>query len=336
MSYKLLILLHIVYNIDMESLFESTNFQLFLGYFWRRLPLFILFANAYLVYRLLAVTKLADLFVYRIFGLAARKGSSRPSVLLLYILCSSALLSFIIPNAVVMLTFLPILKRMDFEIQKQCPASSLTTALALAALYGANIGGMGSLIGSPANLMFLGYLDYFQVAGREQVNFISWLFWSLPLVFFFLLLAWGVLCLAIPAELRKHGLYLKLFTDRELTPWQRSGRILFICFILFWTGSSFVREFWPQYAQVIRNLSCLFFIFHMLTMLYRGGPPCQGSSSALLTLRDIFRGVPLRGLAMLCILGLVFFVVDYFELSTQITSAFNLQGTISLLYFCYP
>jgi sodium-dependent dicarboxylate transporter 2/3/5 len=63
----------------------------------------------------------------------------------------------------------------DIKLKKQ-----LTTHLTLALIYGANIGGIASLTGTSLNVFSLGLLEIFQIQGRENVTFFSWLLIGIP------------------------------------------------------------------------------------------------------------------------------------------------------------
>ncbi len=277
-----------------------------LNYIWARLPLALLFANGYLVYRLLAVTKLTDAFVQRILRLS----SGRHSPFLLYLISATALLSFFIPNAVAALTLLPIIKAMDKDFSTRDRPVRLTTALTLSVIYGANIGGMGSLIGTPANLLMLGALDLFKVPGREQINFFNWFVWSLPLVAALVLAAWGVASLALPAEVRKNGLQpVESSPVRRLTPWQSSGAKLFALFLIFWIFEAVAKEAWPGFAAYEQVSAIAFFLFFVFNAFHRSGPLCCPASIPLLRFGDVFSGVPKRGIVFLLLLGAVIALV---------------------------
>jgi sodium-dependent dicarboxylate transporter 2/3/5 len=302
------------------------------AYLWHRLPLLLLFAGGYLVYRLLAVTMLTDAFVDRVLartgngagpgggGGFAGSGAGR---LLLFVMLAAALLSLFLPNAVTVLAMLPALKAVDAELSRRHGPGAMTTALALAVIYGANIGGMGSLIGSPANLMLVGALDLFQVPGREAITFLNWMAWAAPLAALLLAVAWGLAVLAVPKGLRRGGELLAPRHPRELTPWQRSGLKLFVLFVLFWVGSGLAREVWAGYARLEPAVASGFFLFFSFLLFFRGGPPCQGLSCPLLRPADVFSGLPLRGLGLLAVLGLVVVVARHFRLDEQAAGLFG-------------
>ena len=79
------------------------------------------------------------------------------SLTLLYLIGAAALMSFFIPNAITMLTLLPVLELLSRAFRED-GNHRVPTILTLAVLYGANIGGMGSVTGTPTNILFVGYL----------------------------------------------------------------------------------------------------------------------------------------------------------------------------------
>jgi sodium-dependent dicarboxylate transporter 2/3/5 len=67
------------------------------------------------------------------------------------------------------------------------PAANFATALMLGIAYAASIGGVGTLIGTPPNVILRGYIE--RTYGQE-IRFAAWLAVGLPLVVIFLPLAW--------------------------------------------------------------------------------------------------------------------------------------------------
>jgi sodium-dependent dicarboxylate transporter 2/3/5 len=84
------------------------------------------------------------------------------------------------PNVIVMLSLIPIVKFILERIDDEEVRKKISTPLALALIYGANIGGMASLIGSPLNLVYVSYLEICRVPGREHITFFSWLLFGVP------------------------------------------------------------------------------------------------------------------------------------------------------------
>ena len=49
-------------------------------------------------------------------------------------------------------------------------------------MYGANIGGMGSITATPANGILITFIGLNNVGGADNLSFATWLFWGIPLV----------------------------------------------------------------------------------------------------------------------------------------------------------
>lgn len=271
-----------------------------------RLPLVLLFVGGYVASRLLAETRLTNAFVLRV--LARARGG-------LWAVCGAvivagAALSLFIPNAVTVLALLPVLSELDRAYAGR--GVRATTALTLSAIYGANIGGMGSLVGSPANMLLIGALEVFQVPGREQITFLNWFLWALPLVFVVCGVSWLVVRLAIPGRRQKRGSGLgegpatAEWHGMEvipLTPWQRSACVLFVQFLLFWIASSLASGLIPAYARYEAAVAAGFTIYYIYVCVRPSGPGCCATKEPLLTLRALFSGLPRRGLVFLALVG---------------------------------
>lgn len=89
---------------------------------------------------------------------------------------SAALLSMWISNTATALMLLP----MAMAITAGTKQKAFTSALLLAVAYGASIGGLGSPIGSPPNLVFI---QVYKDLTGEQVGFLRWMSHALPVVF---------------------------------------------------------------------------------------------------------------------------------------------------------
>lgn len=96
------------------------------------------------------------------------------------LLFSSYLLSLFFSNTVVVLSMIPIIKYVLERIPEQKLKSISATIFVLALIYGANIGGMGCLIGSALNIVYLGLLEFYKVPGRENITFFSWIIFGVP------------------------------------------------------------------------------------------------------------------------------------------------------------
>ncbi len=153
------------------------------------MSLVFIYVTGFLISRLSLRYGLAEWFFARLF-----KGRERSfKILLLYLVSAAVLIAMVMPNFLTALTLLPMLEalRLSFEQRHDTAhARRLTTAGAVIAMYGCNLGGIGSMVGSPANALILGAAQIFEVPGREKINYLSWFGWSLPLVVILILSAW--------------------------------------------------------------------------------------------------------------------------------------------------
>ena len=96
---------------------------------------------------------------------------------------ASAALSMWISNSATTLMLLPIVLAVIEKVSDE----KLTVALLLAIAYGASIGGIGTPVGTPPNLIFME--NYERVTGQE-ISFVTWMSWTLPMLVIMLPLSW--------------------------------------------------------------------------------------------------------------------------------------------------
>lgn len=121
----------------------------------------------------------ADIHHHFVRGLLLRSGA-RISALITGILLISYGFSLFFSNSIVVLAMIPIIKFILDGIPDPGVRKKAATHLVLALIYGANIGGMGSLIGSPLNLMYIGFIEIQNIPGRGGITFFSWLMVGIP------------------------------------------------------------------------------------------------------------------------------------------------------------
>jgi sodium-dependent dicarboxylate transporter 2/3/5 len=286
------------------------KFDTLIQYIWFRLPIILIFANSYLLYRLLVSSQLTDIFVQR----AMIKSQGNMTRIILYILIAGTLLSFFIPNAVTVLILLPVLKQIQKQItdsdlsDKQI--SSLSTALGLSAIYGANIGGMGSLVGSPANLILIGALDLLSGKCAIEITFLNWFLWSIPLVICFLFSAYCVIRFLVLPSFSKMPDF-KFIEQEQLNFQQKASLKLFIWFIVFWIFHAIGYQKIASY-QSCQSFICLIFVFCFTFRLFQ---------KRLLSLDQLMRGVPFRGCMLIIFFICLMVLVRWFHLD-QMASTF--------------
>ncbi len=97
-------------------------------------------------------------------------------------MAATAALSMWISNTATVLMMLPI----ALAVIAQSPDKKLALPLLLALAYGSSIGGLGTPIGTPPNLVFMQQYESFT---GNTVSFSQWMSWGLPVVLIFLPLA---------------------------------------------------------------------------------------------------------------------------------------------------
>jgi len=110
------------------------------------------------------------------------------------------------------------------------------TALLLSIAYGTTIGGFGTLIGSPPNVVFAAAAE--ELIGKP-IGFVDWMMVGVPLVIIMLPLAWALLVYVLypPGDLPSGAEELLRAERRSLGPIDRGERItmiVFICTVLAW------------------------------------------------------------------------------------------------------
>lgn len=116
-------------------------------------------------------------------------GTSR-RIILLSIMVTVAFISMWISNVTTTVLMLPIaLAIIAQEENRMDEGSKFPKALMFGVAYSATIGGVGTLIGSPTNLIFAGITEKL-FPGAPPVNFYNWLKMGFPVMIIFLPLVW--------------------------------------------------------------------------------------------------------------------------------------------------
>ncbi|HCD27688.1 MAG TPA: sodium:dicarboxylate symporter [Gammaproteobacteria bacterium] len=162
------------------------------------------------------------LFMIRLFG------GSNSSRLVYGFMLASAFLSMWISNTSATLMLLPV----ALAVLEKSKDESLAIPLLLGIAYAASIGGMGTPIGTPPNLIFMGV--YTELTGT-QVSFGQWMLWALPVIVLMLPIA----ALWITRRLDHQG----EIDLPEVGPWRLAEKRVFIVFLI--TASLWVTRTGP-------------------------------------------------------------------------------------------
>ncbi|HIA02851.1 MAG TPA: SLC13/DASS family transporter [Myxococcales bacterium] len=121
---------------------------------------------------------------------------TRPDRLILGFMVAGALLSMWISNTATTLMMLPIavavLQRVDETGADPDKVRKIGVGLMLGIAYACNVGGIGTPIGTPPNLIFIGQFET-AFPDRPPIGFIDWMIMTLPIVVIMIAIIWFVL-----------------------------------------------------------------------------------------------------------------------------------------------
>ncbi|MEN8865876.1 MAG: SLC13 family permease, partial [Akkermansiaceae bacterium] len=128
---------------------------------------------------------------------------ARPKFLMLGFMLASAVLSMWISNTATTLMLLPIALAILDGDKKSEGVNPLAAPLMMAIAYAASVGGLGSPIGTPPNLVFI---EQYKEATGKEMTFTQWMAYGVPVVIIMLPLMWlwlsrkqsGVIKLSLP------------------------------------------------------------------------------------------------------------------------------------------
>lgn len=266
-----------------------------------------LFASGYLVSRLVLRADAHLVFVEWLVG----RSRGRVSRVVLGVMLAAFLLSTIVPNALTVLALIPVITRLRAWAGDAGEGAGFASLLAMGLIYGANLGGVGSLLGSPANLYLLLNLNLYAVPGRESLHFVSWLVFGLPMALLLLLLCWGLL------HLTERSAMATTLPLRELEPATRGplyrravrwtwlwalGWAVFLAGSLSLGGGGargnapiMLLGRWPLTGW---DLGALALALLFTAALFVWPVQTAAGRERLLRPRDLWREVPLRGIAL--------------------------------------
>ena len=152
---------------------------------------------------------------------SGKKGGS-PRTLMLGFMLASAMLSMWISNTATTLMLLPV----ALAVLSGTDSKTLAAPLLMGIAYAANIGGLGSPIGTPPNLVFIE--QYEEVTG-ETMTFTGWMRYGVPIILIMLPLMWLWL-----SRHQKGNLELNLPQAGAWRPAEKRTLIVFALTALAW------------------------------------------------------------------------------------------------------
>ena len=248
-------------------------------------PLIFLFLGGFLMARAMVRQHLSRRIAYGIL----KRGAQSLSGIIASIMIATAFLSMWVSNTATTMMMLPIGQSIIAAIQtranpdEKADIARFSTALMLAIAYAATIGGMGTLIGTPPNALFAGFMS--KTYGIE-IEFWRWMMIGVPAVVILLPLTWLLITrysfrFEASRDLLKDGHIEK--EEAKLGSFSRAEFLVSLIFGLaafFWIFRSVLTDFFPALhlsdAGIAIAAALLLFIL----------PASRTDSSRLLTWED--------------------------------------------------
>jgi sodium-dependent dicarboxylate transporter 2/3/5 len=153
-------------------------------------------------------------------GMVGMVGGAGGRRLVLGFMLATAVCSMWISNTATTLMLLPVALAVLDQDREAGGGDSLQVPLLLGIAYAASIGGMGTPVGTPPNVIFMGI---YQESTGTEVGFLDWMKIGIPTVCLLLPIAW----LKVTRSLRGQSRKLDL---PELGPWRSPERRVLIVF----------------------------------------------------------------------------------------------------------
>ena len=159
-----------------------------------------------------------------------------PKRIILGLMIATALISMFISNTATTAMMMPIALAILLKAGCQPHKSRFGTALMLSIAYAASIGGIGTLIGTPPNVVLAGFAELLL---SIDINFQNWLMVGLPLVITMIPNTWWLLIKMNPPEITTLAGSKKIIKERiknlgKLKGGERNTFIIFILTALMW------------------------------------------------------------------------------------------------------
>jgi len=182
-------------------------------------------------------------------------------------LLSTAFLSAWISNTATALMMLPVAAAVTAKFASEGYEEDFRTALVLAVAYGASIGGVATLIGSPPNLILAGM--YKTLTGLE-ISFLQWATFGIPIAGIMLALCWIYLVLfAFPQK--KSSLRINLDEEfRNLGPTSVEEKRVLAVFLMV-AALWITRTIWGGYVPMVSDTTIAVFGAVLLFLIPAGG-----------------------------------------------------------------
>lgn len=247
-------------------------------------PLIFLFFGGFVLSRAMerwGVHKRIAYFVMRTAG-------GGPAGIIGSLMAVTAFLSLWISNTATAMVMLPVGKSVAASSRGTGPgggegARTFGTALMLGIGYAATIGGMGSLIGTPPNALFAGFmLDLYGI----EIGFAQWMLLGLPVVLVLLPITWWILTrLSFPVSRLDLGIGADRLSGGAVNPAMSTAEkrvaLLMFCVALAWIFRPVINRAFPEFQLTDAGIA----VFGALLAFVL--PAGSENKGALLRWRDV-------------------------------------------------
>lgn len=165
----------------------------------------------------------------------------------------TAIISMWVSNSATALMMLPIgqsvVELVLGEEENESVRSNFSAAMMLGIAYSASIGGLGTLVGTPPNALFAGFMNE---TYKVQVSFAQWMMFGIPLVFISLPLSWLLMTkfiFPLPSlSLRssRQNIEAQLASLGSVSAGEKSVSVVFALTAILWITAPLLKSWFPQ------------------------------------------------------------------------------------------
>ena len=232
-----------------DKLFEFTGKNILSNY---ANPIIFLFLSGFLLAAALQKWKLDKRLTLYI--LSRGNLANNTSSVLLGMMCISAFLSMWISNTATTAMLLPLGAGILTQNGSKVGESNFGKSIMLGIAWGASIGGVGTILGTPPNGICVSILSS---SGIRQIDFLEWMKIGIPFVILFIPIAWYVLLKVFPPEIKniQGGKELIIEQKNKLGRWSKAEKLTIVGFtvvVFLWVSNPFWKYIFP--AELSQNL----------------------------------------------------------------------------------
>jgi sodium-dependent dicarboxylate transporter 2/3/5 len=228
-------LLHVT-GFFQDKIFQFTGKNILVNY---ANPIIFLFLSGFLLAAAMQKWKLDKRLT--LFLLTRGNIANDSKFVLLGMISVSAFLSMWISNTATTAMLLPLGAGIIVQGGGKVGESNFGKSIMLGIAWGASVGGVGTIIGTPPNGICVSILSS---AGIRDIDFVDWMKIGIPFVILFIPIVWLVLLKVFPLEVKniKGGKELLSQERKKLGNWTRAEKMTIVAFIIvvfLWVSNPF-------------------------------------------------------------------------------------------------